>query len=358
MKNKIEIVSFEKLIYIQKNGRFEEDRLFEEIIKECDIKNPFEYQIAFLKQDEIYHCFLSRVENLPKCLACFPKAFIFKPLFKNNLIGKNNFCFLELYLNEVYLCFYEQDKFKAFKKFKYEKNLELFLEKTHILELLQYYESEILISFENNDLIKELKNKTIVCKILEQNENKLAKLSMPILDKNANFIKTSRKIFPYYLKLIFLFLFSFIGASGILIFTNFLNYQENKNLQTQNKNSQDKLYKLEKEKNKILEKKLKDLNLTLYDKKTLLDQNFNQLNEIVKNFKPNKDRTLILKNIFIWLNQNSLGISSLKLKDYNIVIQFNNRENYLHALKNLKTELKLISKNDVLHQIILELIHG
>ncbi|TKX32292.1 hypothetical protein [Campylobacter aviculae] len=358
MKNKIEIVHFEKLIYVQKNGRFEEDRLFEEIIKECDIKNPFEYQIAFLKQDEIYHCFLSRVENLPKCLACFPKAFIFKPLFKNNLIEKNNFCFLELYLDEVYLCFYEQDNFKAFKKFKYEKDMELFLEKTHILELLQYYESEIVISFENNDLIKELKNKAIACKILEQNENKLAELSVPFLDKNTNFIKISKKIFPYYIKLVFLFLLSFLSLSGILIFTNFLNYQENKNLQTQSKISQDKLYRLEKEKNIILEKKLKDLNSTLYNKKTLLDQNFNQLDEIIKNFKPNKDRILILKNIFIWLNQNSLGISSLKLKNYNIIIQFNNQENYLDALRNLKSDFKLISKNDTLYQIILELDHG
>ncbi|MFB1646481.1 hypothetical protein [Campylobacter molothri] len=358
MKNKIEILSFEKLIYIQKNGKFEEDILFEKVIKECDIKNPFEYQIAFLKQDEIYHCFLSKVKNLPKCFACFPKAFIFKSLFKNNLIQENNFCFLELYLDEVYLCFYEQDKFKAFKKFKYEKNLESFLEKNHILELLQYYESEILISFENNDLIKELKNKAVACKILEQNENKLAQLSMSILDKNANFIKTSKKNFPYYLKLIFLFLLSFLSMSGILIFNNFLNYQANKSLQTQNKNSQDKLYKLEKEKNIVLERKLKELNLTLYDKKALLDQNFNQLDEIIKKFKPNKNRTLILKNIFIWLNQNSLGISSLKLKDYNIVIQFNNQENYLNALKNLKTEFKLISKNDALYQIILELTHG
>ncbi|TKX31970.1 hypothetical protein [Campylobacter estrildidarum] len=311
-----------------------------------------------MKENEIYHCFLTSVENLPKSQFCFPEPLIFKPLFKNNLIKEDNFCFLEIHLNEVYLCFYEQDKFKAFKKFKYEKTLELFLEKTHILELLKHYESEIIISFKNSDLIKELEKNGAICKIFIQNKNTLAKLSIPLLDKNANFIKTIKKQFPLYLKLIFLFFLVFLSLSGILIFVNFLNYQENKNLQTQNKNSQDKLYKLEKEKNIILEKKLKDLNLTLYNKKILLDQNFNQLSEIVKNFKPNKDKTLILKNIFTWLNQNSLGISSLKLKDYNIIIQFNNQENYQNALTNLKTDFKLISKNDALYQIILELIHG
>lgn len=49
MKNKAHFISFENLIYKQKNGNFEEDDLFKELTKECDLQNPFEYQLAFFK---------------------------------------------------------------------------------------------------------------------------------------------------------------------------------------------------------------------------------------------------------------------------------------------------------------------
>lgn len=81
MKNKAHFISFENLIYKQKNGNFEEDGLFKELTKECDLQNPFEYQLAFLKQDQIYHCFLARVAKLPKTQFCFPNPSSFKAYF-------------------------------------------------------------------------------------------------------------------------------------------------------------------------------------------------------------------------------------------------------------------------------------
>ncbi|EKL5136912.1 hypothetical protein PR647_000283, partial [Campylobacter coli] len=81
MKNKAHFISFENLIYKQKNGNFEEDDLFKELTKKCDLQNPFEYQLAFLKQDQIYHCFLARVAKLPKTQFCFPQPLVFQSLF-------------------------------------------------------------------------------------------------------------------------------------------------------------------------------------------------------------------------------------------------------------------------------------
>lgn len=37
MKNKAHFISFENLIYKHKNGNFEEDDLFKELTKECDL---------------------------------------------------------------------------------------------------------------------------------------------------------------------------------------------------------------------------------------------------------------------------------------------------------------------------------
>lgn len=81
MKNKAHFISFENLIYKQKNGNFEEDDLFKELTKECDLQNPFEYQLAFLKQDQIYHCFSTGCKTTQNSILFSPTPRLSKLIF-------------------------------------------------------------------------------------------------------------------------------------------------------------------------------------------------------------------------------------------------------------------------------------
>ncbi len=351
MKIKADFIGFDKLIYKQKNGKFEEDELFKELSKELNLNNIFDYQMAFLKDDEVYHCFLTQISNLPNTHFCYPKPLIFQVLNENKMIKEDNFCILEINATFVYLCFYKKGKFKSFKKIKNEENWEYFLKQNRIIELLKYYESEMIIALNTwNNEIPNFSYKTI-----DYSNDTLAKLSISCLDNQSNFIKGNKNKFPLYFQLSLLFLIVFLFASGGFILNDFIKYQNHKKTYIENENSQNEIYTAQKEQNQKLQKSLEDLNLSLYNENILLEQNLNQLHEIKNTILPYKNNATNLEKIISWLNQFSLKISALKLNNSHIILTFINKENYQKALKVIKSDFILALKDKERYQITLEL---
>lgn len=69
---KVNFIKSTDLLYIQKIGTYQEDELFNNLSTDFKLNNPFNYQMAFLKHNEIYHCFLTPVSKLKKNLFAFP----------------------------------------------------------------------------------------------------------------------------------------------------------------------------------------------------------------------------------------------------------------------------------------------
>lgn len=349
MKNKAHFIGFENLIYKQKNGNFEEDSLFKELTKECDLQNPFEYQLAFLKQDQIYHCFLTWAAKLPKTKFCFPEPLIFQSLFLENKIKEENFCILEISSKKVFLCFYEQGKFKTFKTLNFCDNVEEFINKSRILELLQHYESKILLSGKAYEIIDLISTKAkLPLKIIQEDKIALSNHSIHHLDKNANFIKYYQKHLPWYFKFIFLFALSFIINIGILSLIDFVQYQSAKKAHIQNK-----IYEIQENQNQKLKANIEKLQLEIQAQDFLLEKYSEQLSKITQNFKADKDTILILTKIITWLNDHSLKIANLMIDKTLITIKFSNEENFNKALQFTSPQFNLISQDKFLYEITL-----
>ncbi|XAK35469.1 hypothetical protein AAH951_06380 [Campylobacter coli] len=354
MKNKAHFIGFENLIYKQKNGNFEEDSLFKELTKECDLQNPFEYQLAFLKQDQIYHCFLTWAAKLPKTKFCFPEPLIFQSLFLENKIKEGNFCILEISSKKVFLCFYEQGKFKTFKTLNFCDNVEEFINKSRILELLQHYESKILLSTKAHEIIDLISTKAkLPLKIIQEDKITLSNHSIHHLDKNANFIKYYQKHLPWYFKFIFLFVLSFIISIGILSLIDFTQYQSAKKTHIQNEISQNKIYEIQENQNQKLKANIEKLQLEIQTQDLLLEKYSEQLSKITQNFKADKDTILILTKIITWLNDHSLKIANLMIDKTLITIKFSNEENFNKALQFTSPQFNLISQDKFLYEITL-----
>ncbi|EAH7828303.1 hypothetical protein EPW42_03120 [Campylobacter coli] len=354
MKNKAHFISFENLIYKQKNGNFEEDDLFKELTKECDLQNPFEYQLAFLKQDQIYHCFLARVAKLPKTQFCFPQPLVFQSLFLENKIKEENFCILEIKPQKVFLCFYEQGKFKTFKTLDFCDNIEEFINKSRILELLQHYESKILLSTKAHEIFNLISAKAkLPFKMIQEDKIALSKHSIHHLDKNANFIKHYKKYLPWYFKFIFLFALSFIISIVVLSLIDFAQYQNAKTTHIQNEISQNKIYEIQEKQNQKLKANIEQLQLEIQTQNLLLEKYSEQLSKITQNFKADKNTILILTKAIAWLNDHSLRISNLMIDKTLITIKFSNEEDFNKALQFTSPQFSLISQDKSLHEITL-----
>ncbi|EAJ0642264.1 hypothetical protein CKV26_08965, partial [Campylobacter jejuni] len=74
------------LLYAQRTGISKEDELFNNLTADFKLSKPFDYQIAFFKHNEIYHCFLAPVYKLKKSRFCFPEPLIFQALFDERFI--------------------------------------------------------------------------------------------------------------------------------------------------------------------------------------------------------------------------------------------------------------------------------
>ncbi|EAH8811920.1 hypothetical protein EWP88_09560, partial [Campylobacter coli] len=143
------------------------------------------------------------VAKLPKTQFCFPQPLVFQSLFLENKIKEENFCILEIKPQKVFLCFYEQGKFKTFKTLDFCDNIEEFINKSRILELLQHYESKILLSTKAHEIFNLISAKAkLPFKMIQEDKIALSKHSIHHLDKNANFIKHYKKYLPWYFKFI------------------------------------------------------------------------------------------------------------------------------------------------------------
>ncbi|MBK1993500.1 hypothetical protein FSE90_04445, partial [Campylobacter novaezeelandiae] len=58
-KNQGSFISFNQLIYTQKQGEFDNDSLFINTIKELNLTPAFKYQMSFVKQNDTYHIFFT-----------------------------------------------------------------------------------------------------------------------------------------------------------------------------------------------------------------------------------------------------------------------------------------------------------
>lgn len=75
--NKINFIKSTDLLYAQRTGISREDELFNNLTADFKLNKPFDYQIAFFKHNEIYHCFLAPVYKLKKSRFLLSRAFNF-----------------------------------------------------------------------------------------------------------------------------------------------------------------------------------------------------------------------------------------------------------------------------------------
>ncbi|AXP08743.1 hypothetical protein DZD33_01950 [Campylobacter hepaticus] len=359
---KISFVKSPQLLYSQKIGIYQEDELFNVLSKDHKLNNPFSYQMAFLKYNEIYHCFLTPISKLNKSSYCFPEPLIFQALYDENLIEENNFCILNLYDKTLYLYFYEEGKFTSLKKIANfnQDDIELFLKQNRFLELLEHYDSKIILHY-NLYYIKNHISKEIKCLNLDTllNKNSLEKLSLysiKHLDPTCNFIKHDKLKIPLYIKIIFLFILSFSLSIAILLFGDFIKYKQNQVTQSKNTLTQKDFFKLKENKQELL-KSIQDLNSTLNNKTSLAQEQSQILSSLVNTMNTKKDISSILNYTISWLNDNKLKIIYLKIQGSKIILIFGNKNNFDLALKYLSSHFKILNKSENEYKIILEKIH-
>lgn len=359
---KVDFIKATDLLYTQKIGTYEEDELFNSLSMDYKLDNPFSYQMAFLKHNEIYHCFLTPVSKLKKKSFCFPEPLIFQALLDENLIKENNFCILNLYDQNLYLYFYEEGKFSSLKKMENfnQNNMQFFLEQNRFIELLKHYGSKIIIH-NKIDNIQHHITLPIQCLNLEDliNKNSFLKLSLysaKYLDQTCNFIKHNKLKMPFYLKMLLLFILIFALTMIFLLCGDFIQYKQNKEIQNKNNLIQEQLVKLKQDKEKLLTK-IRDLNLTL-DRKILSTQQQKQiLSSLISEINLNKNQAPLLKEIILWLNTNKLKITHLKLEESKITLTFSNENYFQLALKQLNLNFKILNKDEVSYKITLEISH-
>ncbi|HDZ5120191.1 TPA: hypothetical protein RTH40_000722 [Campylobacter jejuni] len=355
---KIDFIKSADLLYAQRTGIFKEDELFNNLTSDFKLNKPFDYQIAFLKYNEIYHCFLTPVCKLKKSRFCFPEPLIFQALFDERLIKESDYCVLNLYDKTLYLYFYQEGKFSNLKKIENfnPENIGLFFEQNRFIELLKHYESKLLLH-RDLDIIKHYFSSQIKCLNLNDllDENSLLKLSsysIKNLDQNCNFIKYNKIKISFSLKIILLFIFSLSLSMIILLFGDFIEYKQNKEIQNKNFIIQEEISKLKQDRQRLL-KNIQDLNLTLSDKILSIQQQTDILSIITKEINLDKNKTIILNQIISWLNSNGLKIINLEFEQTKIILSFINENHFKTALKNLNSTFKILDKNEETFNIIL-----
>ncbi len=360
--NKINFIKSTDLLYAQRTGISKEDELFNNLTADFKLSKPFDYQIAFFKHSEIYHCFLAPVCKLRKSRFCFPEPLIFQALFDERLIEESDYCVLNLYDQTLYLYFYQEGKFINLKKIENFNpgNMDLFFKQNRFTELLKHYESKLLL-YQDLDTIKHYFSSQIKClnlnDILDKNSLlKLSSYSIKNLDQNCNFIKHNKIKISISFKIILIFIFSFSLSMMILLFKDFIEYKQNKEIQNKNFIIQKEISKLKQDKQKLLTN-IQDLNFTLSNKISSTQQQFHILSTITKEINLDKNKAIILNQIISWLNSNELKITNLEFEQTKIILSFIDENYFKRALKNLNSAFKILDKNEETFNIILEVIH-
>jgi len=357
----ISIVPYDELLYVEKKGAFSNDTLFESVISELKLENAFEYQMSFVKNAENFYVFVSHIKNLNQDKFIYPLPLIFGALFDEKYITQKNFTLVFFGENNSFMCFYKEGKFKALKHLPKSglKDLERRDLKIHfndllvagrIVELFEYYESEILVTFNDKfdfSSFFKLQNSKPAIKLenLFKNEalQNLAFLSTKYLDFNANFSKEKQVNFKPFLNLCACFALAFMGALLFLFLLDYPKYQQNQLAKENNINLKNTLEKLD--------ENLKLAQETLQKKEQVIEQNENSLKiykalleHLQNTFKPSKNQVLVLFELFKELNENSVKISSLTYKNSELKIGFSDGQSQAKALKlfedNLNFKLK------------------
>lgn len=360
--NKIDFIKSTELLYTQKMGISKEDELFSNLVADFKLSKPFDYQIAFLKHNEIYHCFLAPVSKLNKSRFCFPEPLIFQALFDEKLIKESDYCVLNLYDKTLYLYFYQEGKFSNLKKIENfdPKNMDLFFEQNRFTELLKHYESKLLLHLDL-DNAKHYFSSQIKCLNLnnlldEKGLLKLSLYSIKNLDQNCNFIKYDKTKISFSFKMVLLFIFSFSLSMIILLLGDFIEYKQNKEIQNENSIVQEEISKLKQDKQRLLTN-IQDLNLTLSGKISSIQQQTHILSTITKEINLDKNKAIILNQIISWLDSNNLKITNLDFEQTKIILSFINENHFKIALKNLDSTFKILNENEKTFSIALEIIH-
>ncbi|EHY7960772.1 hypothetical protein K4W33_001221, partial [Campylobacter jejuni] len=193
--------------------------------------------------------------------------------------------------------------------------------------------------------------------ILDKNSLlKLSSYSIKNLDQNCNFIKHNKIKISISFKIILIFIFSFSLSMMILLFKDFIEYKQNKEIQNKNFIIQEEISKLKQDKQKLLTN-IQDLNFTLSNKISSTQQQFHILSTITKEINLDKNKAIILNQIISWLNSNDLKITNLEFEQTKIILSFIDENHFKRALENLNSAFKILDKNEETLNIILEVIH-
>ncbi|MCX2683132.1 hypothetical protein OQH60_04520 [Campylobacter sp. MIT 21-1685] len=368
-KTQARFISFDKLHYILKTKTSED--MFLETAKELNLKEPFKYQMSFAEYEGFYHCFFAEFTHIGKEGFCYPQPLIFQALADEKLINEKNFCVVVFNEKFSLLCLYHNAKLSKVKNIptltlltvhsQDEQRFAEILQQARIIELLQYHQIQLLLSFNDTVHFTTFLGKQTGIKYVQLEQilgnnalEELSQKSIKYLDENANFIKQYKRTFPLYLKLFILFISCFCLTLFSLTMLELPRYQQNKIIKAENENLNNELVLLEQKTQKLL-KEFKDLNHTLYTESLLLEQNIQIFNAIFETLKPNQNKTFLLYKLFTLLNANKITISLLRFEDSKLTLFLNTQENWRNAymLFSQNSEFKLLEHDELSYTLVL-----
>lgn len=362
MKNKKrEFISFDKLFYVKKNANLENDVLFESAVEELHLNNAFEYQMSVFKENENAHIFLTHIKNLEQKESVYPQPLIFSALYPK-WIKEKKICVVFFGETLSFISYFENGYFTGLKNLpqfslrdlNLKENREFFFQNYGILELLG--QNDLVISVNDKFafgvwLSGHYKHLSVESFFKEEPQKTLCSLCH--FSNEVDFIKKDEVNFKPFILIFLLFSFCFLGTLGVLFLKDYPQYTQNKMIRQNNENLKADLKKLN-ENFFILEENLKDLNRTYKNNALLLRQNEELLGALMTHFKKDKMKSRKLYEIFSFLNQNELKISSLSLKD-SIRLVFNTENDYIKALEKIEKHhaFEIINSNS--KELVLEL---
>ncbi|ECZ4670441.1 hypothetical protein [Campylobacter upsaliensis] len=362
MKNKKrEFIEFDKLFYVKKDAFLENDVLFESVVEELHLNNAFEYQMSVFRENENAHIFLTHIKNLDKKESVYPQPLIFSMLYPK-WVKEKKFCVVFFGETLSFISYFENGYFTGLKNLPQfslrdldlKENRDLFFQNYGILELLE--QNDLILSvndkFAFGVWLSEYHRHLSVESFFREEAQKTL-CSLCHFSNETDFIKKNEFSLKPFILAFLLFSFCFLGTLGVLFWKDYPKYTQNKITKQNNENLKADLKKLN-ENLFILEENLKDLNRTYKNNTLLLRQNEELLAALAIHFKKDEAKSLKLYEIFSFLNQNGLKISSLSLKD-SIRLVFNAENDYIKALEKIEKNniFEIINANS--KELILEL---
>lgn len=362
MKNKKrEFIEFDKLFYAKKDAFLENDVLFESVVEELHLSNAFEYQMSVFKEGKNAHIFLTHIKNLDKKESVYPQPLIFSMLYPK-WVKEKKFCVVFFGETLSFISYFENGYFTGLKNLPQfslrdldlKENKDLFFQNYGILELLE--QNDLILSvndkFAFGVWLSEYHRHLSVESFFKEEPQKTL-CSLCHFSNETDFIKKNEFNLKPFILAFLLFSFCFLGTLGVLFWKDYPKYTQNKIIKQNNENLKADLKKLN-ENLFILEENLKDLNRTHKNNTLLLRQNEELLAALAIHFKKDEAKSFKLYEIFSFLNQNGLKISSLSLKN-SIRLVFNAENDYIKALEKIEKNnmFEIINANSKL--LILEL---